>query len=66
MKKTGLAYIHADKLSMREIGEELGMTGEPLSMFRHALAEVEIFFEVDMETGLIEIIKVDGHRLEKE
>jgi len=66
MKKTTKMYLHGDRDSAFEKGEMLGLEGEALSMFSHALTEVEFDVEVDMGTGEAKIIKVDGRELVKE
>ena len=65
MEKQGIAYIHADKQEMGDLGLELGITGDALRMFLHAFSEVKIEFFVDTDTGLItSIIAVDDTPLE--
>jgi len=60
------AYLHSSKESMLEIGDEIGLTGKALVKFRYALYEVEFELEVNTETGLAEIISVNGHKLARE
>ena len=59
-------YLHSDKETMWELGERLGLKGDALSMFRHALTEVEIELIVDPLTGLADITAVDGYKIDKE
>lgn len=57
---TTRVYIGADKEQMLDTGERLGLTVDAMAMFRHALNEVVVDLEVDMKTGLCEIVAVDG------
>lgn len=59
-------YLHADKESNYEQGEELGLTGEALNYFMYACYEVGIDVEVDKETGETIIVGVDGRTLTEE
>lgn len=61
---TRTIYLHADKDSMWEAGEDMGFTGEVLRMFSFTCCEVELEVEVDEKTGSSRIIKVDGQLLE--
>lgn len=45
------AYLHSDKESMGDLGEELGLVGEALNKFCYALYEVTLELEVDLATG---------------
>lgn len=56
-------YLHGNKESNYDKGEELGLTGEALSNFCYALYEVEFEVEVDEATGDTKIISVDGKTL---
>lgn len=49
---------------MWEKGEEIGLSGDALQMFRHALDEVEMELEVNMTTGLARIVGVNGNPVE--
>lgn len=62
MKTT--VYVHASEDNMWDHGEALGLTGEALSLFRHACCEVALELEVDPETGEATIISVDGRALD--
>ncbi len=62
-EKKFTTYLHSYKEQNYEIGHELGIEGEALRMFLHALYEVEFECEVDMETGVVTIIKVNGKKL---
>lgn len=57
--KTAVVYLHANKEGMWELGEQLGLTGEALQMFRHACTEVKVELSVDETTGEATIVKVD-------
>ncbi len=56
-------FLHAEKESMWELGEELGLTGEALGRFRYTCYEVELDLEVDEKTGESAIVAVDGIKL---
>ena len=56
-------YLHGDKCSNIEDGEELGLSEEALKTFAYALYEVEFEVEVNEETGETYILKVDGREL---
>jgi len=56
-------YVHADKDTMWELGEKLGLSEEALMMFRHAASEVKLTIEVDEQTGESTIIACDGKEL---
>jgi len=60
MKAT--AYLHSDKETMYELGEKIGLKGEALDFFKHALCEVVIELEVNPD-GSAYIVRVDGHRI---
>lgn len=64
-KLTTTLYLHGEDESFYSIGEELGLTGEALIMFSGALYEVEFEVEVDTNTGIINILSVDGCKLVK-
>lgn len=57
------AYVSASKEAMYNLGEKIGLAGNPLEVFRWALGEVEITLDVDPKTGLAEIIAVNGQKL---
>lgn len=59
------AYVHADKHDMSITGEQIGLIGDTLGMFIHALAEVEIDLEVNTKTGLAKIVRVNGQELKE-
>lgn len=56
-------YLHSNKDSNYEKGEELGLTGEALKQFAYALSEVEFEVGIDPETGVATILSVDGKAL---
>jgi hypothetical protein len=62
VKKRTTVYLHSDKDSMYETGVKIGLTGEALSMFSHALCEVRFEIEVD-ETGLTTIVGLEGTKI---
>src|SRR6185295_6356610 len=57
---TFTCYLHSNKEQMLEIGEKLGLQGEALRMFAFAFSEMEIFAEVNLNTGLVVAKRVDG------
>ncbi len=63
MKKIIKHYLHSDKETNRDIGQEAGLTEEALKEFRYALYEVEFELEVDTETGDYKILTVNGKKL---
>jgi len=56
-------YLHSDKSSNYELGEELGLTGKALTNFGYALYEVEFEVEINEESGAVNILTVDGRKL---
>jgi len=66
MTKTVKMYLHGDQESNYTQGEEIGLKGEELKMFSYALYEVAFDVEVDMATGEVKILKVDGKRVVEE
>ena len=56
-------YLHSEKETMREEGENLGLTNNALDNFMRALYEVEFDIEVDPATGNCEILKVNGKEI---
>lgn len=57
-----IAYAHSSEEKMFEIGQKVGLTGEPLEKFKFALNEVKFELEID-EEGLATIVSVDGKLL---
>lgn len=62
MRKKTTVYLHSDKDYMYVTGQELGLSGEALSMFSHALCEVRFEIEVD-EVGVATIIGLEGTKI---
>ena len=58
-------YLHGDKESMLNAGEEVGICGQALELFKYACCEVKITLDVSPSTGEAEIIAVDGRELEQ-
>ena len=58
-------YLHASKESMRDYGEQHGLTGEALDYFAHACNEVRLTLAVDPATGEARIVKVEGRPLQE-
>lgn len=63
MKIPTKMYLHSDKYTNWEIGEELGLSEEASKIFGYALYEVEFDVIVDSETGDCKIFKVNGREL---
>ena len=57
-------YVHSTKESMWEKGEQIGLQGEALDLFKYALCEVEFVLDVKKD-GTYEILSVDGQELKK-
>lgn len=55
--KTVTAYAHSSKESMWDEGEKLGLKGEALSLFKHAIGEVEFKLSVN-EDGTYTILEM--------
>lgn len=53
-------YAHGSKENVWEAGEKLGLTGDALSMFSHAIDEVKLTLTVHKNTGIATITHVDG------
>ena len=56
-------YLHGDKGSNWETGEDLGLTDKALENFGYALYEVCFDVDIDEQTGFVTILKVDGKEL---
>ena len=59
-----IAYLHADKDKMGQVGAAINLKGEVLRMFSHAACDVKIKLKVNRETGGATIIEVDDRKLE--
>lgn len=57
-----IIYLHSNKESMLEKGEELGLTGDALNYFMYTCSEVKIELQVDRE-GHAVINKVNGRNV---
>jgi len=58
------ASIHSDQFIMLSHGERLGLSGEALGLFKHALCRVEFEIEVQ-DDGKFRILTVDGHEVKE-
>ena len=56
--KKATAYVHSNKESMWELGEKLGLTGEELRYFSHALSEITVNILVN-DDGSYEITGIE-------
>jgi len=52
-------YLHSNKETMIELGEEIGLVGDALDTFCYALYEVNIFLRVNTTTGTYEILYME-------
>jgi len=52
-----VVYLHSDKESMYEHGQELGIKDKALNEFCYCCYEVGIHIEVDTKTGKYKILK---------
>lgn len=57
-------YVHRSKEANAGLAERLGITGAAERQFLHALSEVAVSVEVDVTTGLVEIVEVNGRKVE--
>lgn len=57
-------YVHGSRESCYEEGAKLGLTGEALKMFSFVLEEYKLTLEVDMETGKVTPVMIDGLKIE--
>lgn len=55
-------YAYTSEDNNYEKGEEIGLSGEALSLFRHS-HEHKMTYKVNPETGQTELIAVDGREL---
>lgn len=58
-----VAFLHSSKESMYDLGQKIGLVGEPLDKFMYALYEVKFEIEVDPKTGNAKIVSVDDRNL---
>lgn len=56
-------YLHGDDESAYEKGKELGFEGEALDRFSGWGYEVEFNADVNMETGEVKLITVNGYKI---
>lgn len=50
----------ASRFASWQVGQDLGLQGKALEKFRDSLELIEVGVSVDVETGLVEIVSVDG------
>lgn len=55
--KTVTCYVHGSKEDMWSDGGKLGLEGEPLMLFRHALGELTVTIAVNQD-GTYKILEV--------
>ena len=63
MRKSADIYVHADRDIVYDLGMNLELTGEALSLFKFACSDVRLTLEVDTNTGLATITHVDGRKV---
>ena len=56
-------YVHSDKDSMHDLGEEIYLQGEALRTFKYLGTEVELTYDVDPETGAGVLVAVEGRKV---
>jgi hypothetical protein len=56
-------YAHEDSDSGYEQGEELGLEDDALKNFAHWGYEIEFEADVNMETGEVKLLSVDGRKI---
>lgn len=56
-------YMHSNKDSNYELASDYGLSGIAKENFMHAMYEVEFDLKLDMTTGEVEIIGVDGMKV---
>jgi hypothetical protein len=56
-------YTHGDRESAYEVGKELGLEGDTLRTFAYWGEEIEFEADVNMETGEVTLVTVDGHKI---
>lgn len=57
-------YLHRSKDENHEEGTAIGLQGDALDMFLYACAEVKLTVDVDMATGLANIVAVNNMPLD--
>lgn len=62
-KKTVKLYVHGSKESGYDAGERLGLEGDALRNFSYWNGEITFDAEVNMETGDVTLLTVDGHKI---
>src|SRR5271170_140854 len=56
-------YSHTDKESGYDNGKQLGLTGDALKRFAHWGYELAFDADVNLETGDVTLLTVDGHKI---
>ena len=64
MKKTIKLYAHVDDDGEYDTGEELGLTGDALRTFSGWGYELAFDAEVDLGTGKVKLLTIDGHPIQ--
>lgn len=59
-KKLVKLFAHSDEDSYYGVGESLGMTGDALRSFAHWGYELAFDCEVDLDTGAVKLLTVNG------
>ncbi len=61
--KRAKLYAHVDKDTNYDIGREIGLEGDALRRFSYWGHEIAFDADVDMETGEVKLLTVDGHKI---
>jgi hypothetical protein len=56
-------YAHVDKESNYDKGRELGLDEAAMRNFAYWGGEIEFDAEIDVETGKVRLLAVDGHKI---
>jgi hypothetical protein len=56
-------YVHGSKEAGYDKGEELGLTGDALRTFSYWGTEITFEADVNMETGEVTLLSVDGQKI---
>lgn len=63
-KKIVQLYAHAEDETYYDEGKKLGLEGEPLRNFSNWGYELAFEGEVDLTTGEVKLLSVDGHKIQ--
>lgn len=67
MKKIEATIIaSASRFASWQVGQDLGLQGDALEKFRDSLELIEVGVSVDIDTGRVEIVSVDGREVSRD